>query len=579
MKVSTGLYVDGVPVLNAIGFENEMLDIERVEVLKGPQGTIYGKGAEAGAISIITRQPGNTFQGKVSCQGGQMLSAETGGKWTGSAAFRLSGPIIQDTLFWGVSGKYAQKDGFIHNTLTNDTANDKEHWFGNAHLRWTPVTKLDISFTASALRYDNGGNNYSLAPPGAAVFQLPAPENRRVSSNMDEKMDSSNQSQSLKIAYDITDSLALTSITTNWDYEYKIKADYDYSPGTIYHIDRSDDYKKVSQELRLNFSDERFKWLLGLYYEKEENDVYYNAISMFSSVNDRSIDGDTYAVYANITHPLTRNLSLNAGLRYETEEQAFEIKTSGERRDNSWHALTPKAALDYRCTPETMIYASVAKGYRSGGFSSLEFDPDYYGYGQESLWSYEIGIKNRLLDNRLVLNASIYYMDISDMQVEEATSPDTFHTTNAAKAVSKGFEVEMTARVAPGVTIDGSFGYNNTEFDTFSDAWGDYKGNKTPWAPGYTFHIGGQYRHTSGFYARTDLIGYGEMFFDKANRFSRASYGIVNAKIGYETKQFDVYLYGKNIFDKAYDCTGAYNGFYTIYSEPGEAGLQLNFRF
>ena len=106
-----------------------------------------------------------------------------------------------------------------------------------------------------------------------------------------------------------------------------------------------------------------------------------------------------------------------------------------------------------------------------------------------------------------------------------------------------------------------------------------YKGNKNPYAPDYTFNIGAQYRHESGFYARADLIGYGEMYFDKANEYSRDAYEIVNAKIGYETEHFDVYLYGKNLFDKEYDSDGYYGGFYTIYSDPGEVVLQAVYRF
>ena len=100
MKVSTGLYIDGVPSLNAIGYEDGLLDIERIEVLRGPQGTIYGKGAEAGAINITTRQPDNTFQGQVSIQGGKMLSSETGEDYSSCASLRLSGPILTDTLFF-----------------------------------------------------------------------------------------------------------------------------------------------------------------------------------------------------------------------------------------------------------------------------------------------------------------------------------------------------------------------------------------------------------------------------------------------------------------------------------------------
>ena len=170
-------------------------------------------------------------------------------------------------------------------------------------------------------------------------------------------------------------------------------------------------------------------------------------------------------------------------------------------------------------------------------------------------------------------------MEIDDMQVNEAVSPLESYMTNAAEATGKGVELEITARVFEGLSLMAGFGYTDIEFDDFEDALGDYEDNDNPWAPEYTFNIGAQYRHYSGFYARCDLIGYGEMYFDKANDYSRDAYEIVNAKIGYEAKHFDIYLYGKNLFDEEYDSNGYYGGFYTIYSDPGEVGLQLVYRF
>ena len=580
MKVSTGLYIDGVPSLNAIGYEDGLLDIERIEILRGPQGTIYGKGAEAGAINITTRQPDNTFQGKVSLQSGLMLSSETDDNPSKSASLRLSGPIITDTLFFGLSGKFYQKDGFIKNTLTDDSADDREHWLGNARLRWTPTTKLDVSLAFDSLSYNDDGNHYGLAPHGATYFSLPLQPDRQVSSNMDEKMESNKQSQSLKIAYDINDSLTITSITTHGVYEYNIAADYDYSPATIYHVDTTNEYKRQSQELRLGYSQDRFKWLAGLYYENEDNEIDYDSISsMYTSTNNRCIDGGTYAAFMNVTYPLTQRLSVNVGLRYETEEQELYIKTLGVRQDNTWDAFTPKMALNYNFNPNIMAFVSVAKGYRSGGFSTTDTDSDYLGYDPETLWSYEIGAKTAFFNNRLMLSGSIYHMDISDMQVEESVTPEAIHITNAAKATSQGIEIEIKLRVTDGFSIDAGFGYNNTEFEEFKDASGDYEGNKNPWAPEYTFHFGGQYRHACGFFARADLIGYGAMFFDKANESSRDPFEIVNVKTGYEGKWFDVYLYAQNLFDSEYNCVGAYGGFYTVYSDPGEIGIQTNIRF
>jgi iron complex outermembrane receptor protein len=582
MRVSTGLYVDGVPILTGPGFVNEMLDIERIEVLRGPQGTIYGKGTETGAINIITRQPDNEFRGKVSAEGGKLLSAETGDREKGQFSLNLSGPIQKDRLFFGIAGKYYKKDGFIENTTTGDTVDDTEHWFGRAHLRWTPVDDLDISLIASRLEYDDDGPNMNMGENGAAMFGLPAPEDRKVTSNIEGKNESSNDSQSLKIAYDISDSLTLTSITTNSVYEDDRLGDYDFSPATLMHFDTHNEYSKISQELRLNYSVGRLKWLVGLYYDSDDWDIDYeltSVIPMMAGVTSRDIDGDTYAVFANLTYPLTKRLDLITGLRYEQEEQDFEDNISHLKADDSWNEFSPKIALEYRFTPAIMTYVSASQGYRSGGVNWTATDPQYISYDEEKLWSYEIGVKSAFLDNRLIINGSVYYMDITDMQVDEAVSPGDSYVTNAAEATGKGVELEMTARVFDGLALMAGFGYSDVEFDDFKDALGDYKGNKNPWAPDYTFNIGAQYRHWCGFYVRGDLIGYGKMYFDKANDYSRDAYEIVNAKIGYETEHFDIYLYGKNLFDKEYDSDEYFGGMYTIYSDPGEVGLQAVYRF
>ena len=175
LATSTGLYVDGVPILMGVGFEEGMLDIERIEVLRGPQGTLYGKSTETGVINIITRQPDNDFRGRISAEGGEDKK--------GQFSLNLSGPIQKDRLFLGIAGQYYQKDGFIENTTTGDTVDDREHWFGRAHLRWTPVDDLDISFIASRFEYDDGAGRMNMGENGAAMFGLPAPQDRKVTSN------------------------------------------------------------------------------------------------------------------------------------------------------------------------------------------------------------------------------------------------------------------------------------------------------------------------------------------------------------------------------------------------------------
>jgi iron complex outermembrane receptor protein len=188
--------VDGVPILSSAGFEEGILDIERIEVLRGPQGALYGKNTQTGVINIISKQPDNEFRGRVSAEGGEDKK--------GQFSLNLSGPIQKDRLFLGIAGQYYQKDGFIENTITDDTVDDKKYWFGRAHLRWTPVDDLDVSLIASHLKHDSGEPHMNMQESDAAMFGLPAPQDRKVTSNLEGWNESNIDSQALKITYDIS---------------------------------------------------------------------------------------------------------------------------------------------------------------------------------------------------------------------------------------------------------------------------------------------------------------------------------------------------------------------------------------
>lgn len=573
---STGMYVDGVPILGNFGFEESLLDIERIEVLRGPQGTLYGKNTEAGAINIITRAPGNDFSGRIIAEGGQWLSSDSGDKLTGGAAFTFSGPIVQDKLFFGLVGDYVHKDGFMYNTYTDETEFEQDNYFGRGNLRWTPADNLDISLLFSSLFYDQDGNNQ---------MNMVVPSPREISSDLEGWQESKSHIQSLKMTYDLTDTMSLTSITSRKKSTFDGQLDLDYSPYAIMHSSQDGtEEEKISEELRLGHNSEKFDWLTGFYYDRDDNCLSGDVASIYPAYNysyKSDLTGDAYAFFGQIGYFLTHKLKMIGGLRYEHQE--FKIDgfygSLSQDDENSWENVSPKIAVEYHFTPDVMAYTDVSHGYRSGGFNSMATDPQYSSYDEESLWSYETGIKYLLMDKRLMLNAALFHMDISDMQVEDNVDPLTYYITNAAEATSQGMELELTAQISKGLTLMGGFGYTDIEFDDFSDANGNYEGNKNPFAPDYTFNIGAQYRHTNGFFCRADLIGYGEMFLDKANQYSQDGYQIVNAKIGYEMQNFDIYLYGKNIFDKEYDSIGYYGGTYVVCSSPGEVGLQIVTRF
>ncbi len=212
---STAMYVDGVPSLGSFGYDTSIIDIERIEVLRGPHGTLYGKNTEAGAINIISRQPTNEFRGKATAEGGQWLSSESGDKLTGGAALSLSGPIQKNKLYFDLAGRYTHKDGYIENTYLDEPVNGQDKVFGRAKLRMTPTDSLDISLLLSYFSYESdGGTNMNLGPNGAAMFQLPTPSNRQITSDLSGEQTMDTDTQSLHILYNINEMMTLTSISS-----------------------------------------------------------------------------------------------------------------------------------------------------------------------------------------------------------------------------------------------------------------------------------------------------------------------------------------------------------------------------
>lgn len=581
--VTTGLFVDGVPIFSTNGFDSSFLNIERVEVLRGPQGTLYGRGAEAGAINIITSKPGNEFTGKISTSGGHWLSSEAD-DWLARTSVFLNGPIIENKLFFGVSGNFVHKDGYIQNTTTDLAENDRSNWYGKLNLRLQATDKLEISTFASRKKYDDDAGQQGLSSLGAATYGFPAPDDRTVSSNLDDGFYHMTQDlQALKIQYDFTKNLSLTSITTHLHTGTDVLQDFDYTAMTLAHTKVDQSVTRLSEELRLGYAQDKLKWVLGAYIETDETEDKRSTDSIMPALvskTHRTTGGETYAVFAHVTYPVTDRLNLVGGLRYEVSDREFEDKSAGAKKTKTWDSLSPKFAVEYTFSPAIMAYASATMGYRTGGFNTqIATTPEFYSYDPETLWSYEVGAKTTFLDGRLIANGAIFYMNISDMQVTETQPSGMAYLVNAAEATSKGFEMDLTYHPASGLSFMAGFGYTDITFDSFSDVAGNYKGNKGPWSPEYTFNLSGQYRHPDGWFARIDLVGCGKTYFDKDNTYSRDPYELVNAKVGYEWDHFDIYLYGKNIFDTRYDAVNVWGGSATLYSEPGEAGLQMTYRF
>ncbi len=559
-----GLYVDGVPSSSSFGFDDSLGDIERIEVLRGPQGTLYGKNSEAGVINIITKQPNNETKGKISTTIGNDGRRDIG--------LNVSGPIIKDKFYAGISYKHQQKDGFIKNTLTNEYINDKKSDYGKIILRATPTDNLDLSLISSKNKEDNGAHNW-----------VSSTNNKKeVSSNLKGTSTPTDTTHALTVTYNLDESSKIKSITTKKEYKDKAVADADFTPKTLRHIYKDNELNTISQEFRYETMFNNTQVLSGIYLDKKDDDLHTRIVTPLNPTgfsNPQDMSSKSIGIFTNIIHPLNESWVLNGGIRYDKENKDMQVRNTNIDLENSYSSFSPKIGVQYNISSNQMSYFTVAKGYRSGGFNPYA-PSNKQAYNEENLVSYELGYKAMFFDNRLKFNTNIYYMDIKDMQVEESPMMGTIYMVNAASATSKGFEMEVEGILTNELSLFASAGINQTTFDKFKDSVGDYSGNYNPLAPKYNFNLGAQYRVNSGLYGRVDFNGYGKTYFDKTNTNSQKAYSLVNTKIGYEFEDFDIYFYVNNLFDKNYDAIGAYfNGSTTIVREEREFGLKLAYRF
>lgn len=569
-----GMYIDEV---YQPSFDINFIDVERIEVLRGPQGTLYGRNSEAGVINIISKEPEN--------------------KWTAEAKTSYSsyntkelflagnGALIQDKLFMRLAGKYKSSDGFFENTANgDDDVNKGTNLDGKAGFKFKPSVKLTADLN---LHYQNYDSNYS----EFSTFDKVQDGDFEVSVDNEGDVERDFLSSSLKIAYDMQ-SVRFTSITSALNNEFSGGNDVDFTKASVMDLLTEKDSKIYSQELRLNSLSKTspLKWTTGLYFYKETNDQKITFDMIPYNVSSKQI-GDTEkagaAIFGQADYTIGKFL-VTAGLRYESEHQEFDYEWKDgammgyeEQKgstDDDFSAIMPKAAISYRLTPEMQTYASVSRGFKSGGFN-LSSDPGK-SYDSEYTWNYEIGFKSKLADNKVMLNAAIFYIDWQDLQVEQPSYPD-YIIDNAAEATSKGFELEARALPVSWLDIYGSYGYADAEFDEYKLNGVDYSGKNVPNAPNHTYSLGTTMRFLDHWFFNTEVNGTGKIYYNTENSKEQTSYEIVNLKVGYETERFDIYLWAANILDEAYS-TRAFEmsgNWYARSGDPRTVGIEVGLRF
>jgi iron complex outermembrane recepter protein len=542
-----GVFIDGVYLARPEMTNNEFLDIERIEVLRGPQGTLFGRNVVGGAISFFTRRPSNELVASASATVGNYNQFDV-------RAY-VSGPLT-DTLSGKVAATATNRDGYFTNTTTGNDIEDEQFTGFRAALRWQPTTNLDILLQGDTSRRRGTGSWVYITFTGPVFQGLPDENPYRGPRLADEgTANVDNDGVNLNIDWE-SDVGTLTSITAYrrskgdtgfaaTGYPVRPLGDPDLANGSnvLIYQQYVTDTNQFSQELRLaSPAERRFSWLLGLYYFN--TDVFYDNQNLYQ-FNDFGPDGvrgtfsgtsdtkaNAYAAFANAKFNITERLSLQGGLRYSRDSKSTTITTGGTpffsttddpanpftvngvpvpnytvSARKSWDAWTPAASLNWQATKDHFLYATVSRGFKSGGFQNgsrnIEAAAAQIPFNPEFAWNYEIGLKSEWFDRTLRFNLSAFHIDYTDLQlivVSSVLPPPSFpqeFIANAGQAVSEGIEAEINWIPAKGLSLFGSYSYTktklkNTIIDTDSGPV-DLSGNELGKAPRHNLFLGASY--------------------------------------------------------------------------------------
>ncbi|BAY69653.1 TonB-dependent receptor [Nostoc sp. PCC 7120 = FACHB-418] len=565
---TVGFYIDDVPFDYGGFLDVGLIDLERVEVLRGPQSTLYGRSSPAGVVNVISRPPSNQPEMRISALYGSYNNREL--------QLSLSDAIIPDKLAFRLAGAYNARDGVFDNTFLNKPIGERSQLTGRAQILWTPTPEWNISFNAYASDNDNGNPTFS---------RQNAENPFQVSQEVDGFHRLSTNTQALKISYN-GDGFRATSITTR-RFSNQNTLVGDNFPGDLLQQIIGINSTLWSQEFRLQSpeSADRLRWLLGGYYESRNFNVlddtfkYSDAGAVFfglpASGSDRvsaEQNRHTYAIFGQIDYKPIAPLTLFAGWRYETADAELDRRRvfvnpdgtanppTAEVRNATLNsdAFIPRFGLQYRFNPNLMAYATIAKGYRPSGFNYRADTEDTRRFQEETTWTYEAGLKSSWLDDRLSANLSIFQSDVDNYQVLLTDDFGFFRNVTNANVKVTGLEFELKANPLQGLDLIAGIGYVDSKFKNYRNSFTnrDFSNNRVPFAPELTYNLAVQYRSPGGIFARAELRGYGITYFDDANQVKQDPYALVNARIGYEGEKYGIYLYANNLFDTRYITSG-----------------------
>jgi len=623
---TVGMYVDGVFVAKNMGGLFDVAELERIEVLRGPQGTLYGKNTIGGAINVITRKPGEEFGGTARVKVGNynysdvFLSVDTG--------------KLGDVASFNVAINKRDRDGLYKNTV-NPRPKGVAKRFGEQDVTSGRVAALFDVTDDLELYYTYDISEKDNTPVFGQRTDLPG-------SKIDKRIEggaldnayydkSTTQGHAFHVTWDIDDMLTFKSITAYRGMKFKDLNDYDgtANPAEQFEVYRNFTTDQYSQEFQLLGSTDIADFVVGLYYLNEDTDAKNNFYLPIGDVlNNYGVDGESVALFGQADWKLTHALTLTTGLRWTRESKeaymahndqtlvpydppantifgpAFGGVVPKSKAKDSWSSVTPMVALSYLWDGGINTYVKVSQGWKAGGFNG-EAGPQgtltaeqvfQQSYDPEKVTSYEIGMKSRWYDNRLQANIAYFYNDIKDMQISDlSTVPVYSDIKNAGKAVMQGVEMDFAMQIVDGLTATASYSYLDAKYKKYDAGGYGKKDAFFPYAPRHNGTIGFEYKANVGVGDLLTTLDYsvtsGYSVFDNPDNAKLTNvkkYGLLNGRIALanmkvgDKQSLEVGVWGKNLTDEEYRLNGIPAGpgvGLNYYGDPRTFGADVTYKF
>lgn len=552
--------VDGVSSTNNLLTTQELFDVESVEVLRGPQGALYGRNAIGGAILVSTREP--TLEPEYLLR----ASAAEGEDFIVAAS--ASGPIKDDTLLYRAALRVQDREGQLENAyLDNQLVDYKESVAGRLRLLYNATDKLTVDVRGQYTD-QQGGSGYFM-PASEGVLPLPPPSPPLFFGNPVYEIQANVIGESFvefwegsaKIDYDFGWG-TLTSITSYTDVESGNDQDLDQTLVDAINIVVIDDSKTFAQEFRLGSDDDTaLRWLAGVYFFDQERfrslATTFLGFPVPPAAQDLRLEN--YAAFGNLSYDVSDDLELTLAFRYDVETP--EDTTQG--RSETFSELQPKISLAYKFDEDWLGYGTVGKGFRAGGFNNLAPGSNFEsGFDKESLISYEIGLKGAAFSDRLRGGLALFYIDYTDQQFFLFDQTGTQANINIPKSRIVGGELELAALPVDSLELNFGIGFTDSEIEEYEDIPGvlvpaeAIVGSQVPGAPIWTLNFSLQ--HTLPLPKALDLVTRfdyehrGKTYWTLDNLDVQEPYDLLNLSLALEKERWTTRLYVYNLLDEQY---------------------------